>query len=162
MKKNNFLNKLKKKEKLEIVEPSDEICSSYLEKANNCLTSAKLLLKNNLHENSISMSYYAMYNSLLSLLFKSGIKSENHSGSILLLKVLFNKNNLFKIISHAKKERIDKQYYVTTDENEITKESVKELLNEAEDFLLKIKLFIKNLNNEDIIKIKKDFSTLIN
>lgn len=108
---NNFLSKLKKEEKLELVEPSEEICESYSEKSVNCLKSAKLLLQNNLYENSIGMSYYAMYNLLVALLFRVGIKCQNHSGSILLLKLLFGENDLFKLIYDAKKERIDKQYY---------------------------------------------------
>lgn len=66
---NKFLNKLKNEEKLELVEPSDDVCNSYTEKSANCLKSAKLLLQNNLYENSIGMSYYAMYNQLLALLF---------------------------------------------------------------------------------------------
>ncbi len=134
--KNKFLNKLKKEEKLGLVEPSEDICSSYSKKSVNCLKSAKLLLKNNLYENSISMSYYAMYNLLLALLFRVGIKCENHGGSILLLKLLFEKNELYKQISDAKKERIDKQYYVTSEKDEITKEVAEELLNNAEDFVL--------------------------
>jgi len=114
MKKQNFLNKLKKERKLELVEPSEEICISYLKKADNCFRSAKLLLQNELCENSISMSYYSMYNSLTSLLFNVSIKSENHSASIIILKKLFGKIDLFKIISFAKDERIDRQYYVTS------------------------------------------------
>ena len=95
MKKNNFLNTLKTEEKLELVESSEEIYDSYLEKSANCLKSAKLLLQNNLYENSIGMSYYAMYNLLIALLFKIGIKCENHGGSILLLKLLFDKSTLY-------------------------------------------------------------------
>jgi len=156
--KNKFLSKLKTEEKLGLVEPSQEIYESYSDKSDNCLKSAKLLLKNNLYENSITMSYYSMYNLLLALLFKTGIKCENHSGSILLFKMLFKKNDLFKIISDAKKERIDKQYYVTT---EVTKESAKELLKNAEEFNIKIKLFIKNLDNEQIDNIRKEFESLV-
>lgn len=157
MKRNNFLNKLKEEEKLELVESSEEICDSYLEKSANCLKSAKLLLENNLYENSIGMSYYAMYNLLTSLLFKTGIKCENHSGSILLLKLLFDKKDLFKLISDAKKERIDKQYYVTTEKDEATKEDAQKLVNNAEDFVVKMKLFIENLDNEYIDRVRENF-----
>ena len=73
---NKFLNKLKKEGKLELVDPSEDICNSYLEKSANCLKSAKLLLQNNLYENSISMSYYAMYNLLLVLLFRTGVRQK--------------------------------------------------------------------------------------
>jgi len=161
MKKNNFLNNLKKEGKLELVEPSKDICFSYLEKAKNCLVSAKLLYENNLHENSIGMSYYTMYNSLVALLFKLGIKSENHSGSILLLGLLFDEEELFGLISDAKKERIDKQYYVTTGESDITKDSTKELILAAENFLIKLKLIINGLGNNKIDEIRKNFLDLI-
>lgn len=62
MRKLGFWSKLKKEGKLQLVEPSEEICESYIEKSDNCLKSAKLLLQHSLYENSISMSYYAMYN----------------------------------------------------------------------------------------------------
>lgn len=157
---NKFLNKLKNEEKLELVEPSDDVCNSYTEKSANCLKSAKLLLQNNLYENSIGMSYYAMYNQLLALLFWVGIKCENHGGSILLLRLLFAEEELFKLISNAKKERIDKQYYVTTEKDKITKEITEELLNNAESFILKMKLVIKNLNNDQIEELRKKFETI--
>ena len=160
MKRSNFLNKLKEEEKLELVEPSEDVCESYLEKSANCFASAKLLFENNLYENSVSMAYYAMYNLLIALLFKSGIKSENHSGSILLLKLLFDKKDLFKFISNAKRERIDKQYYVTTEKDEITKEASQELLVDAEDFVVKMRLVIENLSNEDVNEVRENFEVL--
>ncbi len=158
MKKLDFLNKLKDEGKLELVEPSENICNSYLEKAQNSLKSAKVLLQNNLYENSVSMSYYVMYNSLTALLFRVGIKSENHSASIILFRELFHRTDLYKIISFAKKERIDKQYYV---DFTLTKKSAIELLRKAEDFLIKMKLMIKNIKNEDVRKVRDDFDRLL-
>jgi len=157
---NKFLHKLKKEKKLELVAPSEDIFDSYSEKSANCLKSAKLLLQNNLFENSIGMSYYAMYNLLLALLFRVGIKCENHSGSILLLNLLFEEIYFYKLISDAKKERIDKQYYVTTEKDEITKEIADELLNNAEDFVLKIKVVIKNLSNDSIEELRERLETI--
>jgi len=161
MKKSNFLKKLRKQGKIELVEGSEEIKSSYLEKADNCLKASKILLVNKLYENSISEAYYCMYNSLLALLFKTGIKSENHSGSIILLKKLFDNEDLFKIISFAKEERIDRQYYVTSKEESVsTQESAKDLVEKAEDFLVNIKILINKTGNEDIKKIREDFEGL--
>ncbi len=60
MKKADFLRKLRKERKLEIAEPSEEIKISYLQKAENCLKSAKLLFQNQLYENSTSEAYYCM------------------------------------------------------------------------------------------------------
>lgn len=103
---NKFIDKLKKEEKLELVEPSEDICASYSEKSDNCLKSAKLLLQNGLFENSIGMSYYAMYNLLLALLFRAGIKCENHAGSIILLKLLFQEDDLHKLFLMQKESEL--------------------------------------------------------
>lgn len=158
MKKSNFLIKLKKQDKLEIVEPSENVCNSYLKKADDSFKSAKVLLQNNLYENSVSMSYYAMYNSLTALLFKVGVKCENHSGSIILFKNLFGRMDLHKTIKFAKKERVDKQYYV---DFILTKESAVDLIKKAEDFLVKMKLIIKNMGNEDIQKLREKLKDIL-
>lgn len=156
-----FLNKLKKQEKLMIIEPSKEIELSYTEKSDNSLKAAKLLFNNNLYENSISSSYYAMYNSLLALLFKVGIKSENHTGSIILLNKLFQDPELAKIILNAKEERIDKQYYVNASQDlKLSKESTKEMITKAEDFIIDIRLITNRIANQDINKIRAELSNI--
>jgi uncharacterized protein (UPF0332 family) len=152
------LSELKKEGKLELVEPSEEICSSYLEKAERCLRSASILLDNMLYENSVSMSYYVMYNSLTALLFRIGIKCENHTGAIILFKRIFGRNDLYKLISFAKEERIDKQYYV---DFTLTKESAQDLLRKAEDFLVEIKLLINELRAEEIGKLRREFKVML-
>ena len=161
MKELTFLKKLKKKGIIELVESSEEMKSSYLTKAENCLKSAKILFQSELYENSTSEAYYCMYNSLLSLLFKIGIKSENHSASIILFDKLFKNKELVKIISWAKGERIDKQYYVETQQIvKVTKESCNKMIIKAEDFLVKMKLIISELNNEKIDSARKTFTEI--
>jgi len=161
MKKINFLNKLKKEGKLELVESSEEMKSSYLKKAEDCLKSAKILFQNQLYENSTSEAYYCMYNSLLALLFKCGIKSENHSASIILFRDLFETKNLAEIISFAKEERIDKQYYVETHQtSKVTRESCNNMILKTEDFLVKIKLLISKTGNEKIKVYREKFQEI--
>jgi len=75
--------------------------------------------------------------------------------------MLFDKSDLFNLISEAKKERIDKQYYITTEKDMITKESTQELIRNAEDFCVNLKLVVKNLNTENIDKIRMDFKLLV-
>ena len=106
MKKINFLIKLKKKKKLELVEPSEEIKKSYILKSESNLVSARILFKNDKLEEAIALTYYSMYHMLTALLFKIGVKCENHTASIILLKDVFDIDN--SGISYAKKERIDK------------------------------------------------------
>jgi uncharacterized protein (UPF0332 family) len=157
-----FLKKLKKKKVIELVEPSEEMKLSYLIKAENCLKSARILLTSQLYENSTSEAYYCMYNSLLALLFKIGVKSESHSASIILFDKLFNDVYLTKIVSWAKLERIDKQYYVETQQIvKVTKDSCNEMILKAEDFLIRVKLLINELSHEKINLIRENFNKLI-
>lgn len=110
MKSINFLKKLHSENKLDLVEQSNNISLDYIKKSSNSLKAAKILKEQNLLEESVSMAYYSMYHILTSLLFKIGIKCENHTGSIILLKELLNLDN--SEISFAKSERVDKQYYI--------------------------------------------------
>jgi uncharacterized protein (UPF0332 family) len=156
MKKTNFLSRLNKEKKLELVEPSEEIKESYIKKSENGLSSAKILLNNEKLEEAIALSYYSMYHMLTALLFKTGIKCENHSGTIALMKELFNLNNSDILL--AKSERIDKQYYT---DFHITKEETKNAIRNAEIFNSKILDFISKLNNEHIKIYRKKFQELM-
>lgn len=156
MKRMDFLTKLKEEGKIRIVESSEEIKKSYIEKSESNIISAKILLKNERLEEAVSLAYYSMYHLLIALLFKTGIKSENHSASIILLKEVFGFDNAE--ISFAKKERIDKQYYV---DFHITKEEVKDLIEKAEEFNEKLLDFISKLNNEKIKSYREKFKGLI-
>lgn len=157
MEKSDFLDKLLDEGKLKLAEPSENVCESYLQKAANSLKSSRVLLQNKLYEDSVSMSYYAMYNSLLALLFRVGIKSENHSASILVFKKIFGRSDLYKMIAFAKKERIDKQYYV---DFVLTKESAEDLTEKAEHFTTELRLIIKSLRNEDIRAARSKFESI--
>lgn len=161
MKSQSFLSKLAEEGRLELVAPSDDVCGSYLEKSDGCLRSAKLLSQHRLFENSISMSYYAIYSALIALLFKIGIKCENHSAAIILLGDLFDEPVLFKTASAAKETRIDAQYYVSSASFTPTKDSAQELFLQAEDFLVRIRVLINDLNEEKIEALREKFKGLI-
>lgn len=161
MKKPSFLTSLKKEGKLGLVEPSEEICASYMEKAESSRKSAEVLLPHKLYENSVSSSYYAMYNALTALFHKTGVKCENHSAAIILLRNLFGQESLHKSISKAKEERIDRQYYVSSKKTEEeTKESAEKMLKDAEKFITEIKLIIRKMNTSDIENIRKKLESI--
>ncbi len=161
MKRTNFLAKLQKQKKLQVVETSEEICNSYLEKSGKSMNSSKATYKIESYGDSVALAYYSMYYSVLALLFKIGIKCENHTASIILLKKIFNIEN--KDLFDAKKERVDKQYYV---DFSVTKEDVMNMIIQAENFNSEILDFIENLNQgktkeyrNKAIKILKDAKT---
>ena len=152
MKKLDFLKKVKIEGKLKLTEPSNEVKQAYLDKSESYLESAKLLLKNKKLEEATSMTYYSMYYSLLALLYHFGIKSENHSASIILLKKLFGIDN--KDILEAKKERIDKQYYV---DFKIAKRDVVNLIKTAEKFNADIFDFLEKATINQIKTVRQKF-----
>jgi len=156
MRKISFLNKLVKQGKLEVVDPSDEIKKAYLEKSESNMVSAKILLKNNRLEETVTLAYYSMYHILTALLFKIGIKSENHSGSIILLKEIFNIDN--SKIEFVKKERVDKQYYFDFN---ITKEQVEEIIIIAEEFDTMLLDFISKMGNSSVNTYRNKFKELL-
>lgn len=134
----NFLNILKKEKKIELIEITENMSISYDKKSKDCLLAAKILFKENLFENSIGEAYYSMYNSLLSLFFICGIKCENHTGSSMILKMIFKLEKLSILFLKAKEERIDKQYYtLSIQTTPATKIYTKEFINIAENFIIK-------------------------
>ena len=158
----NFLNKLGKEGRLEIVESSEQMSLSYEKKGVECREVANLAFNNGYFESAITQSYYSMYNNVLSLFFKCGIKCENHSAAAILLKEFFNQKNLSLIFSKAKEERIDKQYYVTPSQNNpATKESAKEMITAAMRFNPQIIAFKNNLKLEEIKKIRDKIRNIL-
>jgi uncharacterized protein (UPF0332 family) len=150
-----FLARLHDENKLISVEPSDNVKKAYLQRSNESLSSAKALYKIGNLKDSVALAYYSMYHCLLALLFRAGIKSENHSASILLLKDVFGLDN--SAISKAKKERIDKQYYV---DFEIGREETLDAIRTAERFVSEMTDYISRMTESDIKKYRDLFLSL--
>lgn len=152
-----MLKKLNKEGKFKLTEKSKDISGSYDEKSDDSLKSAKILYKNNLLENSISMSYYAMYNKVLSLFYLSGIKSENHHLSIVILREFFGFDT--RNLEFAKTQRINKQYYVKT---KVNPEEANKLIRISEDFIEELDSFMERLTTRDIQNIRNKIEQTIN
>lgn len=152
---NKFLSKLIRERKIEVVQPSSEICESYLGKSNNCLKSAKILLKEGIYENSIINSYYAMYDSVLALFFKCGIKCENHSGAVIVLSEGFRLEKFSKLLEESKGLRLDSQYYVSNGTSEADFAFAEKSIVFAESFVLELRAVIININNSEIDRVRE-------
>ena len=156
MKDREFLQQLYNEGKFELVEPSENIKESYLKKSESYLSSAKLLYANGKLEESVSMSYYSMYYLVLALLYKTGIKSETHAGSITIIKDVMGVD--ISKINKAKKERIDKQYYV---DFSITSFDAQDLIKSAEEFSDVMTSKIARLSREDVKVIRKKLEEIV-
>ena len=95
-----------------------------------------------IYENAVSEAYYSIYNTVMSLFFKCGIKCENHSAAVILIKDLFHLNELYVLFLEYKKDRIDNQYYLPVVGTEpINKEKCIERIAIAQIFLILILAF---------------------
>jgi|SRR3989344_3339013 len=161
MKRSNFLVKLKEEESLKMVECSDEISESYLIKSDKCIQVAKLAYDAGIYENAVSEAYYSIYNTVMSLFFKCGIKCENHSGAVILLKEIFNLDELHNIFSEFKKDRIDNQYYIPILNAEpINKEKCNERIKTAQRFNAELTAHIGRISIQQISDIRKKFEEI--
>ena len=156
MRKQGFLNKLFREGKIQIVEPSAQVQEAYRKKSESYLVSAKILLENERLEETVSMAYYSMYYMVLALLFATGIKCENHSGAIILLENLYGIDNTR--IAAAKRERIDKQYYV---DFAITVEDVRDSIEETEAFYADLLDYMERLHQGDISRLREEAARLL-
>lgn len=157
----SFLRKLKRKAVIELVEPSEEIAGSYAAKAIDCLRSAKVLVKEGLYENAIGKGYYAMYNQALSFLFGQGSKSENHTATISLLKQVCSLPTQAQILKQAKKERVEKQYYVTDEHSkEDLKRAAEKMIMQAEQFIFDLEGQRGKANNKERQAMRERFEQL--
>lgn len=156
MKKQNFLHDLFNERKIQVVNPSVDIAEAYLKKSKSHLASAKLLRDHELYEEAVSMAYYSMYHGVMALFFRTGIKCENHSAAILLLKEVYSIDNI--PISNAKKERIDKQYYIDTMS---TRKDVDELINQAGLFSAHLEDIIERITNEKIASYRSRLRSIV-
>ena len=156
MRKASFLARLHDEKKLQIVEPSEEIKNAYLKRSDESLSSAKTLLKINNLKDAVALAYYSMYHCLLALLFRTGIKCENHSAAIILLRKVFGIDNTS--ILKAKSERVDKQYYV---DFEVSKKEVSDAIVVAEEFISHITNFIETIREEELHIYRKKVTKLV-
>lgn len=156
-----FLSKLKNEKSLKLVEPSDEISKAYLIKSDKCLQVSKLAFGAEIYENAVSEAYYSIYNTVMSLFFKCGIKCENHSGAVILIKEIFHLEKQHMIFSEFKKDRIDNQYYIPIlDTEPINKEKCNERISTAQRFCIGLRAYMVNLTIQDINDIRQRFEEI--
>ncbi len=153
---NTFIKKIISEGKISIKDPSRDIGDSYLAKSEESLRSVRALIKIKSYNDAIALTYFSMYYSNLALLYLCGIKSENHTGSIILLKELFNIDN--ESISKAKKDRVDKQYYVDFQTNE---KEVIEGIKSAEEFNILIKEKVARITQKEIINVREQIKKFL-
>ena len=156
MKKPNFLVKLANEGKLQVIEPNEDVKTAYLQKSAKSLSSAKALLEIGNLEDSVALAYYAMYHSLLALLFRAGIKCENHFCSILAVENLLGEESV-KTINEHKLKRIDAQYYMKV----VSEEKIKEMLRFAKVLVSEFDNLVSTLSEKEVDSYRKKLQGLL-
>ncbi|MFT4309284.1 MAG: HEPN domain-containing protein [Candidatus Woesearchaeota archaeon] len=151
-----FIKKMYKEGKIKITNPSEEICTAYLEKSDKSIISAKTLQEIQNYDDAVALTYYSMYYSALALLYKSGIKSKNHTATIILLKELYGIEN--RTIEEAKKERVDKQYYI---DFKVARDEVNKGIEIAEEFNIIIREYIAKIKQKQITEVQEKMRKII-
>ncbi len=143
----------KLKDGIKIVEPNENLSKSYLEQAKSSLLRAEKDLDDKDFLWATVTIYYAEYYALYSFLQRIGIKCENHTCSILAVTLLLGSEKT-KTINKHKEKRIDAQYYIKVDQEEI----IREFLNEAKNFVSEFDELASNLSDEEIGEYRKKVS----
>ena len=118
--------------------------------------SAKILLQASKFRDATALAYYAMYHTLISLLFRVGIKCENHIAAIQLLHEIFGTDT--HSITKARKRRLDTQYKT---DSIVTMDDAKTLIIRAEEFTTELRHFNSSLTEEDVIEYRKKAMRLL-
>jgi len=85
---------LAKKTRMKKIKPNDKLSEEHINKAKHNLKAADYNIKGGFSDWGVSQSYYAMYHSLLSILFKMGHESKNHECTINAIEYLIEQRKL--------------------------------------------------------------------
>lgn len=135
------------------ISPNSKLSREHIEKAKHNLRAADFNIKGDFSDWAVSQLYYAMYHSLLAILFMKGFESKNHECTINAVEYLIEKNeiNLNKEYiafirtteqmtrKDAKSLREEFQYGTKTDVN---KKLLDELVKKSKEIVEKVEIIL--------------------
>ena len=147
---------LAKKARMRKIKPNGKLSEEHIKKAKHNLKAADYNIQGGFSDWGVSQSYYAMYHSLLSILFKMGYESKNHECTINAVEYLIEKGKInldLKDIAFirtteqmtskdAKSLREEFQYGTETSVN---KKLLKYLLDNAKKIVEKVEVALSEL-----------------
>lgn len=147
---------LAKENRMKKITPNDKLSEEHINKAKHNLRAADYNIEGGFSDWGVSQSYYAMYHSLLAVLFKLGFESKNHECTINAVEYLIEEGKIdldLKEIAFirtteqmtskdAKSLREEFQYGAETTVNE---KLLKELLENAKRVVEKIEITLSEL-----------------
>ena len=140
-----------KKQGMKLIEPNDNLSEEYYKNAEETLRVTNLIKNSGSNMWLATQKYYTEYLASYALLMKIGIKTEIHSCTIEIIRLLEKKNiitfKLSKNLEEDKELRIDNQYYLKNMPVDFNSKALSELL-------LKIRELLDNITKEQIKHIR--------
>lgn len=135
---------LKNEKRMKKINPNSKLSKEHIEKAKHNLRAADFNIKGGFSDWAVSQLYYAMYHSLLAILFMKGFESKNHECTINTIEYLIVK----KEINLEKKDII----FIRTAE-QMTQKDAKSL---REEFQYGTKTKVNKILLSELIKKSKE------
>lgn len=175
------LKRSKEERGLTIINPNDYLCDGHIKKADHNLIVMTDLNKLKHEDWVVIAAYYAMYQSALALLVKIGLESKDHATTVAVLQYFFDRQISKELIEkfNELKERKDKIEAIVIEEKyidylwkikraretvqygiSITYKETDTIMNNARDFVSKIKLVMNELDEKIIEVIGKRIKEL--
>ena len=140
-----------KKQGMKLIEPNDNLSEEYYKNAEETLRVTNLIKNSGSNMWLATQKYYTEYLASYALLMKIGIKTEIHSCTIDIIRLLEKENiitfKLSKNLEEDKELRIDNQYYLKNRPVDFNSKALSELL-------LKIRELLDNITKEQIKHIR--------
>ena len=144
---------LKNEKRMKKIAPNSKLSKEHIEKAKHNLKAADFNIQGGFSDWAVSQLYYAMYHSLLAILFKKGFESKNHECTINAIEYLIEKKeiNLDKedttfirtteqmTQKDAKSLREEFQYGTKTEVNKIL---LNELIKKSKEIVEKVEVIL--------------------
>ena len=141
-----------KKHGMKLIEPNDNLAEEYYKSAEETLRVTNLIKHSGSNMWLATQKYYTEYLASYALLMKIGIKTEIHSCTIEIVKLLEKENiitfSLSKTLEGDKEIRIDNQYYLKNRPVDFKPEELAELL-------LNIRKILDTITEEQTSKIRR-------
>ena len=140
-----------KKQGMKLIEPNDNLSEEYYKNAEETLRVTNLIKNSGSNMWLATQKYYTEYLASYALLMKIGIKTEIHSCTIEIIRLLEKENIItFKLsenLEEDKELRIDNQYYLKNRPVDFNSKALSELL-------LKIRELLDNITKEQIKHVR--------
>ena len=140
-----------KKKGLKLIEPNNNLAEEYYKNAEETLRVTNLIKDSGSNMWLATQKYYTEYLAAYSILMRIGIKTDIHSCTIEIIKLLEKQElinfNYSEILEYDKELRIDNQYYLKNRSVDFDSKNLTKIL-------LKIRQLLDDITEEQIIAVR--------